>query len=81
MTSDRQLHRTAPDLGAVSIAELGAGRGRARLYAVRTGNGHKRLQLTLPDHSGDARESSGSQPLTAGRKNRSHGTNGRRKGE
>jgi DNA-binding LacI/PurR family transcriptional regulator len=64
----------------VSIAELGAAAAERVLYAVRTGTGHKRLHLTLPTTL-VTRESSGSLPLMAGRKNRSHGTNGRRKGE
>jgi LacI family transcriptional regulator, galactose operon repressor len=73
---------TAPPLTSVrvSIAELGAAAAERVLYAVRTGTGHKRLHLTLPTTL-VTRESSGSLPLMAGRKNRSHGTNGRRKGE
>jgi LacI family transcriptional regulator len=71
---------TAPPLTSVrvSIAELGGSAAERVLHGIRHENSHKRMHLTLPTTL-VVRESCGSAPARPRRKERSNGTNGKRR--
>jgi LacI family transcriptional regulator len=71
---------TAPPLTSVrvSIAELGGSAADRVLHGIRHENAHKRMHLTLPTTL-VVRESCGSAPTPRENKERSNGTNGRRR--
>ena len=71
---------TAPPLTSVrvSIAELGGSAAERVLHGIRHENSHRRMHLTLPTAL-VVRESCGSAPARRPKRERSNGTNGRRR--